>query len=262
MSGLDYDVVDNLASSLASLLGFFDAAEELRQLCASLASSSSCISNADLATLVSLVEVAKGTMRRSGVRLHLFASCPENLQEHRAAYFRLLRELQCLSRFSPPDSQDVLERLGRLLFPLSTRFANGPLSTSNGVSSRCLVMQDMSNNLPTSKVKASLLADPYAGNGSRTASLRPQADPEKLMPPPPPEITTRLKRSCLPAGSSLKWHKRTRIMEPIQKYDDQSDASDDSSESDSDDDADSYAAGGEGAGWARALPAFPTEPAG
>ena len=51
MSGLDYDVVDNLASALASLQGFFGAVEELSRLCAALASSSACISNADLATV-------------------------------------------------------------------------------------------------------------------------------------------------------------------------------------------------------------------
>ena len=47
-------------------------------------------------------------MRRSGVRLHLFASCPVRLQEHKAGYFRLLRDLQRLSRFTHPDSQDLI----------------------------------------------------------------------------------------------------------------------------------------------------------
>lgn len=47
-------------------------------------------------------------MRRSGVRLHLFASCLKKLQEHKAAYFRLLRDLQRLSRCMTPDSQDLI----------------------------------------------------------------------------------------------------------------------------------------------------------
>ena len=78
----------------------------------------------------------------------------------------------------------IAERLGRLLFPLSTRFANGPLTTSEGALSRSLDIHDTKkNNLATSSAKASLLADPYAVNGSRTAPLRAQdqLDSEKLM---------------------------------------------------------------------------------
>jgi len=220
--GLDCDAVDNLASSLASLQGFFVAVEELRQLCA--ASSPTCISNADLATLVSLVEVAKGTMRRSGVRLHLFASCPTRLQEYKAAYFRLLRDLQHLSRCTRPGSQDLIERLGRLLFPLSTRFANGPLWASGDAPNRRSDVRDHSGPV----------------KGARPAPLRSPAGSENLMPPPPTAPTNFLKRPRLASGRIIQRHKRPHITEAKQKYEEPSDGSNDSSESDSDDEADSY----------------------
>jgi len=179
-------------------------------------------------------------MRRSGVRLHLFASCPVRLQEHKAGYFRLLRDLQRLSRFTHPDSQDLIERLSRLLFPLSTRFANGSLQASNEPSRQCSNVQTANKNHRSSSLTISHQDNFGVVNGTKTAPFRAPANSENLMPPPLKTSTRSLKRPHLPSERTHSWHKRPHIAEPKQKYDERSDGSNDSSESDSDDDVDSY----------------------
>ena len=52
-------------------------------------------------------QVAKTTLQKSGISLHLFSSCPDNLVAYKTAYFALLQQLQMDSNNVRLESKDL-----------------------------------------------------------------------------------------------------------------------------------------------------------
>ncbi|KAI5122670.1 hypothetical protein M0805_007930 [Coniferiporia weirii] len=116
-----YAAASNFASMSARLSSCADYLDAIHELHTLLLRSSPSFFVSDPERLISLVEVAKDTLRECGVSVHTFSSCPANLSPHKAAYFDLLLQLQAHSHSAKLDSRDLQVRLSRLLFPLSTQ---------------------------------------------------------------------------------------------------------------------------------------------
>ncbi|KAG1873349.1 hypothetical protein C8R48DRAFT_759896 [Suillus tomentosus] len=69
--------------------------------------------------IISLAEVARGTLRRLNVALYLFIACSEALLPFKSAYFKLLLFIE---RRRHAFGTDLDERISKLLDPLYTRF--------------------------------------------------------------------------------------------------------------------------------------------
>ncbi|KAG2135169.1 hypothetical protein DEU56DRAFT_401433 [Suillus clintonianus] len=71
--------------------------------------------------IIALTEVARSTLNRMGVKLHLFVVCSETLLPYKKAYFKLLLVIKSRKRAFPSDTM-MDERITRLLLPLHTNF--------------------------------------------------------------------------------------------------------------------------------------------
>ncbi|KAH8084894.1 hypothetical protein BXZ70DRAFT_565771 [Cristinia sonorae] len=68
--------------------------------------------------IITLMEIAQGTLNAAGLKLYKFASCRQDLFPYKLSYFRLLRMLQ---RIRPCiDDRTLHGRINRLLLPLFT----------------------------------------------------------------------------------------------------------------------------------------------
>lgn len=68
--------------------------------------------------LLAIVEVARMTLTRIGLKLHLFTTCSAKYQPFKAAYFKMLVLLRQHREEFPAE---LLDRVDRLLLPLTTR---------------------------------------------------------------------------------------------------------------------------------------------
>lgn len=72
--------------------------------------------------IITLVEIARNTLIRAGVRLHTSARCAPGLVKHKDNYFQLLRLLQ--EHEHSINNPALKDRASRLLLPLSFPFAS------------------------------------------------------------------------------------------------------------------------------------------
>ncbi|KDQ55941.1 hypothetical protein JAAARDRAFT_195186 [Jaapia argillacea MUCL 33604] len=108
-----------LAKHLASLVYFLEAAQELLK-CGELTQAEF---SHQAKKIVTLIEIARATLTRAGIKLYTFTSCPDALTAYKVAYFELLKMLQA-QRIHIHDPV-LRRRADRLLFPLSSRFVIG-----------------------------------------------------------------------------------------------------------------------------------------
>ncbi|KAF8439800.1 hypothetical protein L210DRAFT_867479 [Boletus edulis BED1] len=189
----------NVAYRLSSLRNFLEASQELCHY-------SEQLTDADIQCharkLLALMEVARTTLNRAGVKLHLFTSCPPKYQPYKSAYFRLLVLIirQNQDQF-PTELQGKGRRVDRLLLPLTTQLV---IWRSHDPYAQLGIADLMKNINSRSRPQRE---PPQLEQPGRTAvSLRvppwPLNDIAASMPPPdafPPKVTEdkRRKRSLL-----------------------------------------------------------------
>ncbi|KAF8836231.1 hypothetical protein BDN67DRAFT_1005501 [Paxillus ammoniavirescens] len=106
----------DIAYRLSSLRNFLEASEDLLEY-------NELLTSADIQRhgrkLLAMIEVARTTLDRMGVKLHLFTSCSPKYQPYKSAYFKMLVSMirQHRDQFHP----ELRGRVDRLLLPLTTR---------------------------------------------------------------------------------------------------------------------------------------------
>ncbi|KZV70538.1 hypothetical protein PENSPDRAFT_651419 [Peniophora sp. CONT] len=115
--------------------------------------------------IITLIEIARSTLTRAGLKLHSFASCPPALTSHKEAYFSLLEALKY--RRQHIDDNTLKERAARLLLPLSSGLVIRRRSTS--------VTSDGRTPPPDE-----------TGSDAEPQGLRRTAAPPRRLPPAPP----------------------------------------------------------------------------
>jgi len=154
--------------------------------------------------LLAMMEAARTTLNRAGVKLHLFTSCPSKFQPYKSAYFKMLVLIirQNQDRF-PPDLQG---RVDRLLLPLTTQL----VIWRNRDPYAQLGIADLMKNL---KNGSRPLRKPQLEPSS--APIPPRVPPWPLhniaasMPPPdafPPKVTPEERRGkkCSPDSAARR----------------------------------------------------------
>ncbi|KAG9310849.1 hypothetical protein JVU11DRAFT_8704 [Chiua virens] len=106
----------DIAYRLSSLRNFIEASEDLCRY-------NERLSDADMPRhgrkLLAMMEVARSTLNRAGVKLHLFTSCPPKHQPYKSAYFKML--ILIVRQNRDQFLVDLQGRVERLLLPLSTQ---------------------------------------------------------------------------------------------------------------------------------------------
>ncbi|KAH9970011.1 hypothetical protein BGW80DRAFT_1208735, partial [Lactifluus volemus] len=170
-----------LAYHLGSLNRFISAAQELLDIIHHLNSE---ILLRHSRKIVTLVEISRATLIRAGIKLHLFTSCTPALQNYKKLYFDILRALRERQELIS-DSDNLKERVNRLLMPLSTWLVihrgNSPppmpFSPNETASS-------MSSSPPPDASQApGKIVRRHSAAAHGVSDLEPA--PEELMPPPP-----------------------------------------------------------------------------
>ncbi|EIM84395.1 uncharacterized protein STEHIDRAFT_148460 [Stereum hirsutum FP-91666 SS1] len=163
-----------LAKSLGSLKSFLDAA---RSLLASIRSMSSELFQQQIRKIITLVEIARGTLVRAGVKLHTFTSCSPPLQPLKSEYFAILRVLKERHR----DIVDRKDRANKLLLALDSWL----------IIRRCSSSSEPSSPIMGASVSASIWPPPPPTPVSTTEAVLDQTKrtpssraPAELMPPP------------------------------------------------------------------------------
>ncbi|KIK95196.1 hypothetical protein PAXRUDRAFT_827257 [Paxillus rubicundulus Ve08.2h10] len=106
----------DIAYRLSSLRNFLEASEDLLEF-------NNSFTDIDIQRhgrkLLAIMEVARTTLDRVGVKLHLFTSCSPKYQPYKSAYFKMLVSMirQHKEYFHP----ELRGRVDRLLLPLTTR---------------------------------------------------------------------------------------------------------------------------------------------
>lgn len=120
----------DLARRLSSLRDFISAANELTACddCSSHYIKRHC------RKIVTLIEIARTTLTRSGVKLHHARPCMPALQRYKAAYLDMLRMLE-RQRSRMQDDRAFQERVDRLLLPLAATPRHGVAEDTAGPSS-------------------------------------------------------------------------------------------------------------------------------
>ncbi|EIW76629.1 hypothetical protein CONPUDRAFT_146455 [Coniophora puteana RWD-64-598 SS2] len=210
----------DLANNLSSLSSFLPAAQQVEILMTRIRFTLSQFRQHGK-RLIALMEIARSTLTRAGVKLHLFTSCPEHLLAYKSQYFKLLLLLQY---HRPHFAPELRARLHRLLLPLSTRLVihrksdpSDPFSelgidkalvraSLSGASSPTLGDKQPQHSVSPSDASRSVT--PSLGSPSRTSSPPSEAT---LMPPPdafPDKVTehplTALQRKYLLNSSLLR----------------------------------------------------------
>ncbi|KAG8215396.1 hypothetical protein J3R82DRAFT_8997 [Butyriboletus roseoflavus] len=98
------------AYRLSSLRNFLEASEDLRRY-------NERLTDADIQRHGR--KVARTTLNRAGVKLHLFTSCPLKFQPYKSAYFKML--VLIIRQNQDQFSTELQGRVDRLLLPLTTQ---------------------------------------------------------------------------------------------------------------------------------------------
>ncbi|KAN0080331.1 hypothetical protein V8E55_009897 [Tylopilus felleus] len=106
----------DIAHRLSSLRNFLEASEDLCRY-------NERLTDADIQyhgrKLLAIMEVARTTLNRAGVKLHLFTSCPPKYQPHKSAYFKIL--VLIIRQHQDQFLTELQGRVDRLLLPLTTQ---------------------------------------------------------------------------------------------------------------------------------------------
>ncbi|KAF8554284.1 hypothetical protein OG21DRAFT_1497158 [Imleria badia] len=106
----------DVAHRLSSLRNFLEASEDLCHY-------NGRLTDADIQyhgrKLLAIMEVARTTLNRAGVKLHLFTSCPPKFQPYKSAYFKMLVLIIRQNKDQFPT--ELQGRVTRLLLPLTTQ---------------------------------------------------------------------------------------------------------------------------------------------
>ncbi|KAI0321314.1 hypothetical protein OF83DRAFT_1100245 [Amylostereum chailletii] len=105
----------DLARRLAALHSFVPATRELLSITHNLRHESSA---RRARKVIALVEIARSTLSRAGIKPHQFTACAPALLPFKSVYFDLLRALQ--ERYDVIVETDLQDRAKRLLLPLSS----------------------------------------------------------------------------------------------------------------------------------------------
>ncbi|EGO02998.1 hypothetical protein SERLA73DRAFT_70471 [Serpula lacrymans var. lacrymans S7.3] len=124
--------------------------------------------------IIALMEIARTTLTRAGLKLHLFTSCSASFLPYKSVYFKLL----LLLRFKRNNfTADLQGRLKRLLLPLSTRLVI-----------RCKIDPYSQLGLDESLIKAGSCPSQrqwtLPGSSGTTSTARKHEVPDKVMLPP------------------------------------------------------------------------------
>ncbi|KAH7927184.1 hypothetical protein BV22DRAFT_1111228 [Leucogyrophana mollusca] len=170
----------DIARRLSSLRCFLSAVEDLLN-CNTLTSAEF---RRHGRKIIALAEIARATLTRAGLKLHLFTSCSPSFLPFKSAYFKLLLVLRCHRNDFVPE---LRARTGRLILPLSTRLVirckNDPY-TQLGID-ESLISASAEAVRPSGKC-------PAGPSGSVTSSTPArQFNPSTLVMPPPDAFPTK-----------------------------------------------------------------------
>ncbi|KIJ64273.1 hypothetical protein HYDPIDRAFT_28709 [Hydnomerulius pinastri MD-312] len=169
----------DVAHRLSSLRNFLDASEELLKC-------SEILTDADVQRhgrkILAMIEVARTTLNRAGLKLHLFTSCTPKYQPLKSAYFKMLVLL--VRRHRDEFHPDLRGRVDRLLLPLTTRLVIGRNSDPYAQ----LGMADLMRNIDTdSQPKKAPLVAEASGCESMPRRLPPWPSNNIAASMPPPD---------------------------------------------------------------------------
>ncbi|KAH7911260.1 hypothetical protein BJ138DRAFT_944968 [Hygrophoropsis aurantiaca] len=129
--------------------------------------------------IIALTEIARTTLTRAGLKLHLFTSCSSSLLPFKSVYFKLLLVLQ---RHRHEFSPELRARVGRLILPLSTQLViqcrNDPF-TQLGIERSLITI-----SAETPPVSSQSPTAPLLSLQSSSAASRQFNAPALIMPPP------------------------------------------------------------------------------
>lgn len=203
------DFAIDIAHRLSSLGKFLEAAEHL-------------LRRNDLFTdevvkhhgrkLLAIVEVARTTLTRVGLKLHLFTSCSAKHHPFKSAYFKMLVLLRQHRAEFPVE---LLDRVDRLLLPLTTRlsiFHNSDPYAQLGIA-------ESMRNFPTPQAKYTAPAlqtpteqyrrmPPWPTNNISASMPPPDAFPPKPSPHEEKHRRQSKKRALLSSGRSRPVHRQ------------------------------------------------------
>lgn len=177
----------DIAHRLSSLPDFLEASEHLL-------SHDHLFTNAVIEhhgrKLLAIIEVARMTLTRAGLKLHLFTSCSPKQQPFKSAYFKMLVLLREHREFFPVD---LLGRVDRLLLPLSTRLV---ICHNSDPYAQLGIADSMKKLATTTHLKPPPVQAP--GEQHRHTLSWPTVNIAASMPPPdafPPKPSPRDERS-------------------------------------------------------------------
>ncbi|VDC04841.1 unnamed protein product [Peniophora sp. CBMAI 1063] len=162
MASLDLQGASDLGSRLSFMNTCHDASVELLEI---IHDSSDVSFERQARKIITLIEIARSTLTRGGLKLHSFASCPPALTFHKQAYFMLLEALR--DRRHLIDDNTLKERAARLLLPLSSGLV---------IRRRSMSVTSDGRTPPPDEI----------GSDAESQTLRRTAAPARRLPPAPP----------------------------------------------------------------------------
>ncbi|KAI6115003.1 hypothetical protein EV401DRAFT_1865675 [Pisolithus croceorrhizus] len=199
----------DIAHRLSSLRDFLEAAEHLMNRNDLFTDA---VINHHGRKLLAIVEVARMTLTRVGLKLHLFTSCSTNHQPFKSAYFKMLVLLRQHREEFPVE---LLDRVDRLLLPLTTRlfiFHNSDPYAQLGIA-------ESIRNFPAPQAKHTAPAlqtpteqhrhmPPWPTNKISASMPPPDAFPQKPLPHEEKHRRQSKKRTLLSSGHSRPVHRQ------------------------------------------------------
>ncbi|KAG6334547.1 hypothetical protein ID866_4544 [Astraeus odoratus] len=180
----------DIAQRLSSLRDFLEASEQFMKHDDLFTDAVIKQHGRKVGAAVFMLDVARMTLNRAGLKLHLFTSCPPKYQPFKSAYFKML---VLLRQHREEFSLDLLGRVDRLILPLTTRLV---ICHNSDPYAQLGIAESMKKLATTSQPKQPPLETP--GGQHKCVPSWPTNNLAASMPPPdafPPKPSLREERS-------------------------------------------------------------------